>query len=372
MIVVADINTLWRRKPFEALAACMPVLGLAPRDFVTAWRGRTEVHRELPENYCERSITMPPGWASRFPTWTAHRLWAGAQRMTRSSRGTISGLIVTSPHYLPLVNQVRSQVPTFYYGSDDYAQYAGWGGSSILRREAEIVRAASHSFFVSRSLAERAVAEYGVPPDRVSISPNATDVSFLQAIAPERIAELRRRFPELRGPVAGVVGAINERLDFELLLKCAEIPALGTLLMVGPVAEEIDDPAWHNLKRHPRCLIVGAQPHAELPVWMQMLDAALIPYRKTALNQSCSPMRLFDHLAAGKPIVSTNACQQILEFGKQVAVCESTAEFVRKLAERLSLDVAPTEVDERRRVAEANLWSCRARTMAVVIEACRS
>ena len=55
----------------------------------------------------------------------------------------------------------------------------------ILRLEAAVVRTVTHSFFVSKPLAERAVRDYGVPRERVTVSPNATDESFLKSVTPE-------------------------------------------------------------------------------------------------------------------------------------------------------------------------------------------
>ena len=91
-------------------------------------------------------------------------------------------MVVTSPHYLPLGNKARPHVPTFYYCSDDYAEYARWGGAAILQREAAVVNIVTHSFFVSELLAERAIREYAVPSERVSVSPNATDEAFLKPV----------------------------------------------------------------------------------------------------------------------------------------------------------------------------------------------
>ncbi len=362
---MADINTLWRRKPFEALSQELPVLGLAPRSIFAAWIRRGAVDRQnTPEGYRECSVTLPPGWASRFPGWTAKRLWARANQAARSAGRALSALVVTSPHYLPLVERAQRHVPTFYYCSDDYAHYAGWGGKAILQQEAAVVRTVAHSFFVSEMLAERAVRDYGAPSGSVSVSPNATDEVFLKPVPAEQIQALLAKFPRLRRPLVGVVGGINERLDFDLLLACAGLPEVGTLVMVGSVADGLLDPALGRLNAHPRCLFVGAQPHTELPKWMQMLDVALIPYRDTPLNRSCSPMRLFDHLAAGQPILATDACPQVVEYRNVLEVATTADEFVRKLSARLRAGTTTPEVAARREIAQANLWSTRAQLLA--------
>ncbi len=234
MIAIADINTLWRKKPFEALAHITPVLGLAPGDLWAAWR-RNDLWGRLSTqgSYAECSITLPPGWASKWTRFTAWRLWQKSQSAARVLDRSLSALVVTSPHYLYLVHRASLHVPCFYYCSDDYAQYAAWGGDAILRREEELVKAVRHSFFVSQALADRAVRDYSVQADRVSLSPNATEERFLTPVTLEQKKALLHEFPQLQDPVVGVVGGINDRLDFEFILRCTTLPEVGCVVMVG-------------------------------------------------------------------------------------------------------------------------------------------
>ncbi len=368
MIAVADINTPWRRKPFEALSEWLPVLGLAPRDVFGTWQNRPQLNsRKLSGNYREDYITLLPGWASRFPSWKARRLWARANQIADSAGSELSAFVVTSPHYLQLVKKAKAHVSTFYYCSDDYAQYTGWGGSVMLQMEATVACAVTHSFFVSELLAERAVREYGVPAENVSVSSNATDEAFLETALPIQLLDLRARFPRLRSPLVGTIGGINERLDFDLLLECAAQREVGTLVMVGPQTDNLNDAGFQRLKDHPKCVFVGAQPHAELSKWMQLLDVALIPYRDTPLNRSCSPMRLFDHLAAGRPIIATDFCRQVINYRDVVQTAHTKFEFVQKLVALLQAGEAESAVAARREVARKNLWSTRAQVLATKI-----
>ena len=370
MILIADVNTLWRRKPFEALAKTLPVIGLAPQDVLLAWRGRHagNIANKAASFFHECPCLMPPGWASRFPKWSARRLWSVAGKTVQTLKDEISELVVTSPHYLPLIRLARQSVPTFYYCSDDYAQYAGWGGSDMLRLEAEVVREATHSFFVSTVLAERALKNYDVPAAKVSVSANATSDDFLEPVVEEDLRALLARHPQLRRPLVGVVGGINDRLDFELLLKCASLREVGSLVMVGPVAVNLDDKAFAQLRQHPRCVFMGAQPHADLRVWMQALDVALIPYRESRFNQACSPMRLFDHLAAGRSIVATSACAQVEEFANAVRIGRSADEVLSCLAEECQRKPDAMEIEMRRALAKKNTWAVRAENLKQMLQ----
>jgi glycosyltransferase involved in cell wall biosynthesis len=323
------------------------------------------LHRSSPEffsglGYAELTVTLPPGWASKFARLTARHIWTLINGLRQRGGPTISALVVTSPHYLPLVELARHHVPTFYYCSDDYSRYAGWGGNAILRAEADVVEAVCHSFFVSNTLAQRAIRAYGVSAERVSVSPNATERSFLEPATDTQLALLMNQAGPIRKPLVGVVGGINDRLDFDILLECANLPEVGTLAMVGPVWSDIQSTAWDKLRAHPKCLVVGAQPHEDIATWMQALDLALIPYRNSPLNEACSPMRLFDHLASGRPIVATAHCKQILEFKELLECASRSTEFLASVVRTLSHGEDEAREGARRAAAACNLWECRA------------
>lgn len=334
MFVVCDINEIWRRKPFAALAELTEGIGVSPADWFAARRkgfapsdGALEV---LP-------VALPPSWASRT-AWLGQRmLWNKIERHCKALGQPVDALFVTSPHYLPMLGMVPPDLKTFYYASDDYRSYEGWG--SVAALEKRMVERVDHSFFVSKGLVDRARKEYGVDTSKLSVSMNASE---------DRFSPKEGTFPapvptgELPRPVAGVVGGLGDRLDFDLLKQCADLPELGTLLLVGPVPAE-PSAELKRLLDHPKCVAVGRQPHEIIHQWFQCLDVGLIPYVKTELNRLCSPMRLFDHLASGMPVVATDACEQIKAFNRHVSVCAETGEFLRAVQFGISQPAEPID-----------------------------
>lgn len=326
MIVVCDINEIWRAKPFAALSKKTDVLGVAPAD----WRVARRCFQTLETGMNTLPVVLPPGWASRTAGLGQRLLW----RKIKACAGSVETLVLTSPHYLPMLDFVPSQTRIIYYASDDYRSYEGWG--RVAELEQQMVRRADHAFFVSEGLMQRACQEYDVNPAKLSVSMNATESRFFPNTGnppiPAPIGELTR-------PIAGVVGGINDRLDFDLLLQCAECPALGTLLLVGPLPAEPSAPL-EALLAHPKCTAVGRQPHDTIHVWFQCLDIGLIPYIESELNRYCSPMRLFDHLASGAPIVATAACEQVNE---SVETAADAPSFLEHFRARLGLPGARVE-----------------------------
>jgi len=111
-----------------------------------------------------------------------------------------------------------------------------------------------------------AVKEYTINPARASVSMNATDEEFLASVLDLEVNRLLSRFRKLSRPIAGVIGGINDRLDFSLIEKVAESDAIGSVLLVGSVARGFRDTGLAALRRNPKCVFTGEQAHDALRV----------------------------------------------------------------------------------------------------------
>ena len=371
MLIVADVNAVWRSRPFAALSELRPVTALKPMDPLIAlkqrWLLRSGSSRIEPQLRA-LSIVLPFGWATRKAKRALERLWSAVLNHCHSLGADPSGLVVTSPHYAPLVERLSGQLPTYYYCSDDYLNYAGWDPSAMREGESFLFDHVRHSFFVSTALRDRAVRDYKVNTSHVSVCMNATDEEFLRPPPSEQLDRLRKSWPQIKRPSVGVVGGINERLDFDLLNDVAKSDAVASLVLVGGIAQGFCDPKLEALRRKPKCVLVGTQPHVSLSAWCRLVDVALIPFRHCDFNTMCSPMRLFDHIAAGRPIVATNACPQVNEFRSVVAIAESRPQFLDMIGARCQNDPGPWQ-EEFRSLARLHTWGVRAEQINATMNA---
>lgn len=330
MIAFLDTNTIWRRKFAEAVARRHPeTLLCAPRvpgrgtadDSAGAWR-----------------ISLPPGWASRLAPLTMPYL---AGRLAARARGRgerLDRLFLTSFHYLGAARAVGASTEIFYYCSDDYRSYAGWGGAANIARERELCLRSTCAIFVSEALRRRAVCEYGLEEARTLVLPNASEQRFAEAVpVPPALAALP-------GPVFGTVGVFNARIDYRFLLDVARRDEVGSLALVGPIGDVGDQRGLlDELAALPKVRLFGAQPHEDLHGWMAGLDVGVIPYAAGPLNHFCSPMRLYDHLAVGHPILATDACAQVTA-RRDIFVAKGPdlGQAIRQAAEAVSRGRFPT------------------------------
>ncbi|GAA0306348.1 hypothetical protein GCM10009087_15350 [Sphingomonas oligophenolica] len=320
MIAQVDVNTIWRRQFGLAVRRRWPdTLLVSPRKVSLRGGGAAEDG--------VLSVGLPPGWATRTSAVAMPILGCKLRSQAARRGGRIETIIFTSFHYLPLARALQGDTQIIYYCSDDYSGYDGWGGDAALSREGEMCRLASLSIFVSAALRDRAISSYGVDPARCIVAANASEPRFSEP------TQLPAGLAALPKPIFGTVGVLGDRIDYKFLDAVARSPEVGSLALVGPVTASADTEAAitqlrHNAKVH----WFGSQPHDQIHMWMAGIDVAVIPYVSSNFNHFCSPMRLWDHLAIGQPILATEACDQVSRHPGIWVVPESGEALDRQVA----------------------------------------
>jgi teichuronic acid biosynthesis glycosyltransferase TuaH len=178
-----------------------------------------------------------------------------------------------------------------YFGQDDWATGEGVRRWWSLYREAyrRIEERGAEIFVVSEELAER------VSP-RATVVPNGViaDVWRPRYSAPRRIEELPR-------PRAIYTGTIDDRLEATLVERTAS--AVGSLIMIGGVGDSSVLP-W--LRTIDNVYVFDAVGQLELAATVQACDIGVIPHRDQAGIRAMSPLKLYEYLAAGLPVVSVD------------------------------------------------------------------
>ncbi|MFX3619523.1 MAG: glycosyltransferase [Sporolactobacillus sp.] len=107
---------------------------------------------------------------------------------------------------------------------------------------------------------------------------------------------------EFSGPVLGYIGGIKPKLDFELIRQAAERKPDWFFLFVGPDKTG----GSHDFQR--LCQLknvrwIGSVQPEDVPDYMALLDIGMMPYKSSPYNAAVFPLKLFEFLAAGKPVV---------------------------------------------------------------------
>ena len=169
--------------------------------------------------------------------------------------------------------------------------------------------------------------------------PDATFL-FPSGVEPEHYASARLHRQRRDRRVAGYVGAIDERLDLDLIAGLADALPDWDIHMVGPVAK-IDEA---SLPHAPNLAYLGMQPYGRLPELMGGFDVALMPFALNDATRSISPTKTLEYLAAGLPVVSTRVADVVADYGDVVSLADDAGGFAgacRALAARGTVDTDP-------------------------------
>ena len=116
--------------------------------------------------------------------------------------------------------------------------------------------------------------------------------------------------------------------------------------------------------------LLGRKNYAELPAYLKGMDVALIPFAINELTRGVNPVKLYEYLAAGKPVVSADL-PEVRPFQPVVAVYRNQAEFMDRLEEALAEDAAD-KIAARVSLAEDNSWFARAAAIEKEIQRYRA
>jgi teichuronic acid biosynthesis glycosyltransferase TuaH len=97
---------------------------------------------------------------------------------------------------------------------------------------------------------------------------------------------------------------------------------------------------------------VGAKPFTSLPSYMRLIDVGLLPYTRSAFNQSSFPLKVLEYLAAGRSAVCSDL-PAVRTLGPLVTIASTPEGFAAAVTEELSRPRDAVVVAERRAAAQA-------------------
>lgn len=156
-------------------------------------------------------------------------------------------------------------------------------------------------------------------------------------------------------PVLGYTGTLHpDRVDVELIESLAHRFPQGTIALIGPNMLVGKDLA--RLEACPNIVLTGPMPYETLPEIMRAFDVCITPHKVSAFTESLNPIKLWEYLAAGKPIVSTDVAG-FRDYPQFVSLAPDADSFA--LAVDAALLEEPSVAQERRAEARKHSWEAR-------------
>jgi len=90
----------------------------------------------------------------------------------------------------------------------------------------------------------------------------------------------------------------------------------------------------------------GRRPPELLPSYLKGIDVCLNLFKRTPLTQAVNPLKVYEYLAAGKPVVST-PMPEVEKFGEMVSVADSPDAFVDEIERAIACRAHPEQIKRR-------------------------
>lgn len=263
------------------------------------------------------------------------------------------GGVARLPHKLLVYDCVDE-----YTAFPDYRNCKDW----IASREESLCRAADLVFTTAPGLYDRKRA---FNPDGTHLVHNVGDAEHFRraldasSVVPADIASLPR-------PVIGFVGAVSDyKLNTEWVLALAQARPGWSIVIIGPVGLADPDTDVSRLQQTPNVHLLGTRPYADLPAYLKGFDVAVIPYRINDYTRTVFPIKFFEFMATGKPVVISNL-PALEEFYDAALVARDADELVQRCEQALA---DPDSGRERRMaLADEHSWPARVRRLTQLID----
>ncbi len=157
-------------------------------------------------------------------------------------------------------------------------------------------------------------------------------------------------------PVVGYYGALAAWFDYALLDSLCSMRTDLEFVLIGPDYDGTLPPA---LLEHSNLHWLGVKPYDQLPHYLRYFSVAMIPFQLNDITHSTSPLKLFEYMAGGKPVVITPMEESMRTPG--VLVASDAQSFSQQIDRALILRHDPAYLSQLEQVVEQNTWDIRAR-----------
>ena len=174
---------------------------------------------------------------------------------------------------------------------------------------------------------------------------------------PESVTDDREYLSWLRPDSihAGYYGALASWVDYDLLAELAEDERIQ-IILIG--IEHDDSLAKSGLTERENVRYFGRKEYASLAGYVHYFDVCIIPFLVNEITMATSPVKLFEYMAMGKPVVTTDLpeCRKY-----NVVKTAGTKEEFKKAVYECYEQRENNEIKEGlRECAWENDWSARA------------
>ena len=306
-------------------------------------------------------IYTPQFWLPKFyrpkclATVTAKGRAFWAQRALRRRGCSKTILYIWRPQFDDVLDLIDYDV-SCYHIDDEYT--FGENDTVIIDKERKLIERVDQIFIHSRRLqAKKALGQ-----EKTVFVPNGVDFSAYatEKQEPEDLAAISR-------PRIGYTGIVKRQLDWELIHYLINRHPRWNFVFVGPVnrnhPEVIETTDALSVK--PNVFFLGGKSVDELAAYPQNFDVCIMPYRIDEYTESINPLKLYEYLAGGRPVVGSRI-DSLVEFESEIELPKNYDDWDIAIERALKSESNTHQAIQRRKdIARRFDWNIVVKDIAV-------
>jgi glycosyltransferase involved in cell wall biosynthesis len=350
---------------------------LHPRRIRDAMRYRFGVRRSEDGIYFFRPISLVPyavgyriGWMARIDRMIIRiQLLRALNALGMSLENTVCFVFKVQQHYLAdlIPDAIRC-----YEITDEYlvrpdeidVDYRKRNTKRALKSENKILAVTDIVLASSPALQESRKRRFA----NTHYFPNSADYEHFSSALDDNI-EMPEDIAAISLPRLGYLGNINELINLDLIIQLAMNLSDVSVVFIGKEngSRKLKrSQSYRKMKSLPNVHFMGYRSYERLPAYLKGFSACILPFRMNEWMRNSFPNKIFQYLAAGKPIVSTDF-PTIRNFTDSIYIASSISEFIT-LVNRAIHEDNDVLVKIRQEEARLNSTNVRARQTLDIIE----
>lgn len=145
----------------------------------------------------------------------------------------------------------------------------------------------------------------------------------------------------INGPKLCYIGVLSDyKLDLDFIEKCIQLSPDWNWIFIGEEPERQSNPIIARLAERSNVHFLGYKTYDVLPDYLRGIDVALLPNLTSGYMSGVFPMKLYEYLAAGKPVVATRMAA-LSALAEQISIIDTPQEMVEAVTTILASPPEP-------------------------------
>ena len=254
-------------------------------------------------------------------------------------------LVVGGAHIFPIINVFKAE-KIIYHCSDDYTLVPSFP-KSFQNIEKKLINICD---LVVTTADELKYAKIKFNPNTISI-PNGVDIDHFEKTQ-NKSTKIHKDLKLFSKPIIGYIGTVFRWINQDWIEFAALKNKNYDFIFIGPVTADVS-----RLKKIENIYFLGPKPYMQLPHYLKAFSVATIPFVIDGVTLKASPIKFYEYLASGIPIVSTDL-PDLKDFSKVASLVSTKEEFSYSLKHIIEKD-NDLLMDSRMKLAEKYSWNHR-------------